>query len=193
MDAKTYLERVVDPDKWMQKSVALRNAGNLLWKRYLEFQALRRKRVLKEPEVIREYGFCLTALTQYGLSLEVALKAKLIKEQPDKIEIKTVTNGRGVVKDVCLEKVGVSLSAGHYLADLARLALSPAEINGNLLKKLQGLTIGIIWGGRYPVPRSVKALSDLHTFGRVAPAKLRDAAVEILSKLHQPYKDFLEE
>jgi hypothetical protein len=190
--AKTFLDWAVNADLWMEYSVALRNAGNLLWRRNLEYESLARTRVLKEVEDKRRRGFVLTALAQYGLSLEVGLKARLIRDRPDSVKIITVTNGRGVVTEASLERVGVSLDAGHALEDLAQSSGFLKKDNHSLCAKLRALEMVVIWAGRYPVPRSLGKAGRMTKYGVLYPDALREAAVRILDELHRPYAQLLE-
>ena len=149
-------------EQWLKRSRGLQHSADLLAAESLKLRPTIRALTSDDREVPDELqdkynGYVLSMQMLYGLSIETALKAYLIANRPDTIEIVVSTDGRGSATDAKLRQIGAT-GDGHNLVALASVAglLSPAHFNTNdieLVKStLKHLSVMIRWKGRYPAP-----------------------------------------
>ena len=127
MNSTDFIKNAIDPVQWLRKSVELRRSANALWDAFFE-QMLIWSRKLRDGTPEDEsasdevYGYLTSAKMLYGLSLETALKAHLLKNSPDTVQLKMSADGTGQVTEVEIKQFGVSLGSGHNLEQLAQRA-----------------------------------------------------------------------
>lgn len=168
MDAPTFLKTATDPDQWLAKSAELRQAANRLWDSFFETTirgGLHHR--AHQPEAERSAwkeasAYLTSAKFFYGLSLETAFKAHILKSRPGEIEFKLSADGKGEIQEAEVKHFGVALGSGHNLEELAK-RLGVLTVEGNpvfsvdsdiraLREILRHLTEVVYWSGRYPVP-----------------------------------------
>jgi len=155
MDANDFLEVVTDPNEWTSKARALRNSASVLFELFETAFARMEEEGFSQPEEDEALEFLRTAQMLYGLVVENALKATLIRQHPEKIRLEVETNGRGEAERAVLrfDKIG-----GHDLVGLAKASDVFAE-SGSFYKPhkdlkavLRMLSERVRWSGRYPTP-----------------------------------------
>jgi len=122
MDADTFLRAATDPAAWLKKSISLRSCGDALWDRFIE--GLKAYAESGDESAI---DYLQAAQMFYGLSLEAAFKARILRQQPDQIEFSLSADGTGTIQYARMERFGTSIKDGHNLVALADLARRRAQ------------------------------------------------------------------
>lgn len=204
MNAEDFLKAAIDPNRWLQKSIALRRSADRLWETFFE-AGLRWAEQRSDPEEqIAEdawdeaSGHLTCSKLLYGLALETAFKAWILRESPESIELRMSADGTGAIREVEVKQFGVSLGVGHNLEKLGELpglfsrgtdALFKAESDDRAIREiLKHLTEVVLWSGRYPVPTRS---GPRHMVPPDVPAVvfghyIRDWADQILDKYQAP-------
>jgi hypothetical protein len=168
MDAPDFIKAAIDPDQWLTKSAALRRSGNRLWDSFFE-ETLRYATEQRQGSVEaadKSFSEALEYLTSskflYGLALETAFKADLIRRRPSDIEFRLSADGTGTIQSAELKQFGVQMGSGHNLEQLGlRTGILTTENNpvfkhdsdiSALREILRHLSEVVYWSGRYPVP-----------------------------------------
>lgn len=165
MQASEFLQKSKDPVEWRKHSRALRRSALALWG---EFEKTLLTAIRfgadngTEPNLDEADEIFASTKLLYGLALETALKAWIIENSPESIEIKVTMNGRGEAIHAELKSLGVSTTQGHNLMALADavgiFAQDFSEVvktagDRNALRNIfRHLGEIVVWRGRYPVP-----------------------------------------
>jgi hypothetical protein len=166
MHATQFVEKSLDARAWRKQSRALRRSADVLWD---DFSVILTKDVIawkKSNE--HDFSPAIEALETtkflYGLALETALKAWLIENFPEKIEIRLSMSGDGSAKHAELKSFGVPSNQGHNILGLAEAAGIFGSDSNSLIKTdsdiaaiksiFRDLGEVVVWRGRYPVPMS---------------------------------------
>jgi hypothetical protein len=167
MQAGQLIEKSKSPEAWRKHARALRRAADAIWQKFeesiVEWTRSSHERGIKSDfELPREY--LETSKLLYGLALETALKARIIENTPEAIEIKVTINGTGEAVQAELKNIGVPASQGHNLLALAEAAglfgpdfssvLSTELARDGMRNICRDLGEVVVWRGRYPVPLS---------------------------------------
>lgn len=213
MDAPEFLKTAIDPELWLQKSAALRRAGNRLWEHFFEDwirSALRRRsHRMDDAKTLFENAidYMNSAKFMYGFSVETAFKAHLLKHKPDEIEFKLSANGKGAIHTAELKQFGTQMGASHNLEQLGqRTGILTLEGNPvfkhqsdlNALRDiLRELSEIVYWSGRYPVPlKSGETFRPTAEVPSVAFAHYMrdwlDPVLDHFQEAHAPPNDFAE-
>ncbi|MBK8003958.1 MAG: hypothetical protein IPK12_08420 [Gemmatimonadetes bacterium] len=192
MQAEALLKAVADPNAWLDKSLALRRAGDSVWAGF--FQSLVRAFLAEkggESEAIRAAwaeadGYLQSSCLLYGLALETAFKAHILRHAPHEVSLQLVTDGASKVVSVEIKQLGVPIKDGHSLEALAHKAgafnrgpdaIFQADSDYQAMKEiLAHLSEAVLWRARYPTPlKSGPAReSDPNVPGKVLGHYLRD-------------------
>ena len=159
MEATKFIDQLKDPNAWMKKSKALRHSAAAVVESSLKTL---RKVPIKDGQRSPDED-AIDMLTDvhgngiflYGLSVECALKALIIKKTPEHIEVSATIDGSGKITSAELKKIGKHSNDLHNLVYLAELAglLKPSE-RPETRELLNYATEAIRWLGRYPVPKN---------------------------------------
>lgn len=137
----------------------------MLWdefERTLIAACLKAKEHNNPPDFEESLEFFETTKLLYGLALETALKAWIIQNDPSKIELRVIIDGKGEATNAELKTVGVSSSQGHNLLALAEAAgvftasfhsVLKTDSDRSAMRNIcRDLGEVVVWRGRYPVP-----------------------------------------
>lgn len=165
MQAANFIDKAKDPKAWRKHARALRQSADVLWGEFgkkLIAACLQAKEHETSPELEATLEFFETTKLLYGLALETALKAWIIKHDPSKIELRVIIDGRGEATSAELKTVGVSSSQGHNLLALAEAAgifsvgfnsvLKTDNDRSAMRNICRDLGEVVVWRGRYPIP-----------------------------------------
>jgi hypothetical protein len=165
MDAETFLKLATNNDAWLRKSRGLRDSADVLWQAFEERTGawlLATKRKDPNPDAIWEqaYARLVTSKMLYGLALETAFKARILRERPKEMVFKMAMDGSRSLNSVEMKQFGVAMGSGHDLVRLGEMAgvfrpeaVFEHESDLNALRAiLEDLGDIIVWEGRYPVP-----------------------------------------
>jgi hypothetical protein len=168
MNAQDFLANVSDPSQWLRKSTDLRASADRLWETFFEALVLSvRERHLQgrhrdEAKWEEATGYLNSAKLLYGLALETAFKAHILRTQPESIELRMSADGTGTVQQVEVKQFGTGMSSAHNLVVLAERAglfrrghgeIFPVDSDYRAVRELlQHLSDVVLWSGRYPVP-----------------------------------------
>ncbi len=166
MQAAELIAKSKDAEAWRKHARALRRSGDAIWQRFEKslFEALAGTKdggAGADLDVSVEY--LETAKLLYGLALETALKAWIIKQKPGEIEIGVTIDGSGEAVHAELKRVGVRLQGHdlHALAESAGLfgtgfsAVITQDSDRDAVRTIcRDLGQAVAWRGRYPAPRS---------------------------------------
>lgn len=162
MDSKKFIESALSPEEWLGCARLLRRSSQKL------FQAV--GQVLKvhatdestmEPDAYeRVLGYMLHTEMLRGMCVECALKALLLLEFPERVQLKVTMDGRGSFVDVVVNEFGGIPSHGlEKLAEVCGLIRSKKDME--LRAFLRHLEDRVVWSARYPVPLKLRALGDV--------------------------------
>ncbi len=119
MDAESFLKNAIDPLLWLRKSVALRRSGDRLWESFFEsmltWSEISAVGNEEDPSWDEVYAYITSAKMLYGLALETAFKAYILRSKPEDVSFKMSADGTGKVQDVEMKQFGVSMGTGHNL------------------------------------------------------------------------------
>lgn len=167
MDADTLLEIATDSRSWLRKSAELRQSADVLWGACFRLSvewATKHQEGAPDADATwnTAMGHLSSAKMLYGLSLETAFKATILRDCPDAVEFRMVADGTGKVQQVEMKHLGVSMGSGHDLVRLAEKAglfrrgtgeVFPVDSDYRAIRAiLEELGDMVIWVGRYPVP-----------------------------------------
>lgn len=168
MDAETFLKTAIRPEQWFQKSRSLRRSADRLWDCFLsawmEYAKTfdRAKQTGDEAKFGEAFEYLRVAQMLYGLALETAFKARILREAPGAIEFDMSADGTGAVQSVTIKQFGVPIKEGHDLVALADKAGIFRRGDGALFAEesdfaafrdiLLHLREAVLWEARYPVP-----------------------------------------
>jgi len=168
MDAEELLRTATDPLAWLVKSVSLRRSANVLWEAFFRAMLEHARTYDKDTGTgdkakwQEALEYLSVAKMLYGLAVETALKAHLLRENPSETEFQLRADGSGKVMEAQLKQLGVAIGQGHDLVLLAEKAgafargekaVFSTEADFEALRDiLKHLTDSIKWSGRYPVP-----------------------------------------
>lgn len=167
MDSETLLKLGADPDAWLRKSATLRLSADVLWEAFSEaltvWTVRQRANSRDSDEAFdRAFGHLMSAKMLYGLALETAFKAKILRDRPHDVEFRLTADGSGKIHTAELKQLGVSLGAGHNLVRLAEIvgvfrtgagAIFQYDSDFQAVRAiLQDLGEITVWAGRYPIP-----------------------------------------
>lgn len=165
MLATEFLERSRDPSAWRKHARALRRSADTIWTEFeqvLGAAAVAAKEGKDKPDFEDALEVFDTPKLLYGLTLETALKAWIVKYFPSKIEIRVAMDGTGEATHAELRALGVPTSSGHNLLALAEAAELFGERFGTVIRTdddrralrniCRDLGEVVLWRGRYPVP-----------------------------------------
>jgi hypothetical protein len=168
MDATTLIEIATDRAAWMRKSVELRHAADVLWDHFrteaedwARLQSHRREDA--DLAWARAMGNLTIAKMLYGLALETAFKATILRQRPADVTFELKADGSGRVIEAVLKGFGPSMPLNHDLLRLAEatnvlsegsnaIFADPDDIR-TVRKILSDLGDFVLWIGRYPIPR----------------------------------------
>ena len=165
MNATELVSKVHDPQEWRKHARALRRAGDALWDKSTEAMgnaALEHRESSEELDLTITLEFIESAKLLYGLSLETALKARIVEQFPEQVEVRLIMNGRGTVMSAELRQIGVHTSQGHNIIALA----DKVDLFGSSFRHVfqydhdwdavrsicRELGEVVVWRGRYPIP-----------------------------------------
>jgi hypothetical protein len=182
MDAHTFLKKAINPDEWLAKSATLRRSGDALWDRFFESIVHFAAATKDGGDANADHSsraaadYFTSAKLLYGLALETAFKAYLLKHRPEDIEFKLSADGTGEVQTVEVKQFGVSMGSGHNLEHLAQrtgiltLAENPLFKHESDVRTareiMRHLSEVVYWSGRYPVPTKS---GDTHVLAEDVP------------------------
>jgi hypothetical protein len=167
MDAETLLQLAKDDRAWLRKSRELRRSADVLWDAFLagtvEWGAHHLDDAPRADDAWeRATGHLISAQMLYGLALETAFKAAILRNTPSGITIETTIDGSGKVLSAKVAQWGVPTGAGHDLLRLAEKAGVFARGKGEIFGVqsdyeavraiLEQLGDIVVWIGRYPFP-----------------------------------------
>lgn len=167
VEADEFLKNALDPVRWLEKSVELRRSGDALWDAFFEAALVWAKRTQEEPPADESawhdvYGLLTSGKFLYGLAVESALKAHILRDAPGFVQLKMSGDGTGRVTEVEFKQFGMGMGSGHNLERLAERAgvfdrrsdpLYHADSDYRAIREiLRHLTEVVYWSGRYPVP-----------------------------------------
>ena len=166
MRATQFVEKSLDARAWRKQSRALRRSADVLWDDFSVILTIDAVAWKKNNEY--DFSPAIEALETtkflYGLALETALKAWLIENFPEKIEILLSISGDGSAKHAELKSFGVAPNQGHNILVLAEAAGVFRPDFDSVIKSNQDIAaiknifrdLGevVVWRGRYPVPMS---------------------------------------
>lgn len=168
MNAETFMKNATDPHQWLEKSVDLRRSADRLWESFFETSLKWAKS--QNPEADDKtnalweetYGYLTSAKLLYGLALETAFKAYILRARPSDITFKMSADGTGKVLEVEIKQFGVSIGSGHDLEHLGEKSgvfdrstdpLFATDQDYRALREiLRHLSEVVLWSGRYPIP-----------------------------------------
>ena len=202
MDANRFLKIVTNPDAWLEKSAALRRSADVLWDKIVPttVEAAKAEKGNRKTEADAKWNeaseYLLSAQMFYGLALETALKAHLLRTDPKEIELQMSADGTGTLQSIEVKQFGVPIREGHDLIKLANKAnlfsrgedaIFVHESDFQALHEiLLHLSDVVRWNARYPAPN--KSGTE-HVKSPDLPAKIyehyiRDWIDPVLDKLH---------
>src|SRR5262245_58107924 len=112
------------PSAWIARSVALFQSAERVWSAAKDSGYLpgsNNPRPDSPLDIVQMFGYYKVAMMLYGMAVETALKAILIRDKSKHIIVQLETDGGGEVQKVSLKNVGDS-SGGHDLVQLAENA-----------------------------------------------------------------------
>ena len=165
MDASSFVETSRDPAKWRKHARSLRRSADVLWRDFMEVllaEVASAKAKQVQPDLSAAQEALEASKFLYGLALETALKAWIVQNSPDRIEIRLVVDGTGKPSSAELRTLGVPACNGHNLLALAEVAGLFGDRFKHVIKHApderavrnicRDLTEVVVWRGRYPIP-----------------------------------------
>lgn len=197
MRATQFVEKSLDALAWRKQSRALRRSADVLWDDFSVITCKDAVAWVKDNN--HDFSPSIEALATtkflYGLALETALKAWLIENFPEKIEIRLSMSGDGSTKHAELKTLGLPTGRGHDLLGLANeagifgpdfISVLKSESDIAAIKNIcRDLGEVVVWRGRYPVPMSSFEPAPMNPNGHPAALAhyIRDWLDPVLDKL----------
>ena len=203
MNAETFLELATDSEAWLRKSAELRASADVLWNACFALVgqwAIKQRDGASDADELWNLAIAHLSASKmlYGLALETAFKAAIIRDSPSTVALKMTADGSGKVQQVEVKQLGVSMGSGHDLVRLAEKAgvfrrgngeVFPADSDYQAIRAiLEELGDMVVWMGRYPVPmrsgeeRKISPDVPAVAFGHY----MRDWTDMVLSHFHIP-------
>lgn len=167
MTPESFIVEATNVAAWLQKSRELRASADALWTLAWDQATTLLNTVSKPSDTERTEMEGLVAMMEtakmlYGLAFETVLKAIILRERPESIELKLTANGSGKIRRAEMRQFGVPMSLGHDLVRLAELAglfvardgaiFATPEARIEACDVLSDLGQAVVWTARYPVP-----------------------------------------
>jgi hypothetical protein len=157
------ISAVKDPSAWKLQSSIMRRSAEVLWDKFSTTILESMKTGIADDELFEvALNYMQTCKLLYGLALETALKATIVANAPQDIDLRVRMNGLGELTEVEVKSLGVPSGQGHDLLALAEKAglfgpcfefLLVDAASKNALKQIcRHLGEIVVWRGRYPAP-----------------------------------------
>ena len=165
MQADNFITAASDPEKWVRRSRSLRVSADLLWPYATEgISNFNKSDPATHQPLIASFAILQSSQLLYALSIETALKGRIILISPSHLSFDVLMDGAGALSSVKMHPIGGKRTSGHDLVKLAELAqlLSNGK-NPEERAFLHFASECILWRSRYPVPMESYSPNELAT------------------------------
>lgn len=156
MKPDAYIDYLTDPLHWKQKAVSLRVSGDAVWNEFMEQLKLSidpKTKTMDDSKSEVAFAVLLNSQFLYSLAAECGLKGLLISDQPELLQITTVSDASGNMISAEIKRKGEFQFNTHNLQVLAEKSGILDEPEFQDMKEILAYATDVItWQGRYPVP-----------------------------------------